>query len=730
MRERRWTLLAIAQYQAGRQGEALRTLHRARTVLATELGVDPGPDLVALEQAILRQDSSLVADEVRPDPTTACPYPGLVPYDIGDADWFFGRDADVSECLRRLATVGVLVVVGPSGSGKSSLVRAGVAAALSRDGHRVVIVTPGVHPMDTLTSVVDGPGPGPVLVVDQCEQALSLCSDGDERMRFFAALAHHADRASLVVAMRADRLGDVTAQAGFTRLVERGLHLLGPMAEDDLRAAIEGPARQAGVLLEAGLVDLLMREVEGKPGALPLLSHALRETWERREGRTLTVAGYQATGGIRGAVARSAEDMYERVHPEQRHVLRDLLLRLVVPSVDGEPVSTPVPRRTLLNDPEHDHLVDLLVDARLVTSNDGTVELSHECLARAWPRLRGWVDDDIDGQRIRQHLSGTADAWDSMGRPATELYRGIRLDRALDWRHRSRPALTSTERAFLEEGRREAQVEASQERRSRRRRLVVIAAVAILAVTATVAGMLAIRQAEQAEVAAETADVRRATALARDAEAVDQALLLSVEAVDLQDSNETRRGLLEALSRSPAVMRSHNYDTGTPAAPSSPVAAVSPNGEVVIGGDGASAAAHDAATLDVVHSFDAAPAGVAYRPGGEQLAVATQTYGSEGNWNVVFDTIPVRLLDAATLEPEPVQLGGWPEGDLEVWDLDYSDDGRRLAADLCVMHDWNVWDFACTATVWDLATPEHPCRTSRRGGRGESPSAPTAACCS
>ncbi len=200
--------------------------------------------------------------------------------------------------------------------------------------------------------------------------------------------------------MRADRLGDATTQPGFARLVERGLHLLGPMAEADLRAAIEGPAHQAGLLLEPGLVDLLVREVEGEPGALPLLSHALRETWERREGRTLTVAGYQATGGIRGAISRTAEEVYERVPPDQRADLRDLLLRLVESSVDGEPVSTPVPRRSLVADPEHEHLVDLLVDARLITSDDGVIELSHESLGprlapppRLARRRRGWPAD-------------------------------------------------------------------------------------------------------------------------------------------------------------------------------------------------------------------------------------------------------------------------------------------------------------------------------------------------
>ena len=185
------------------------------------------------------------------------------------------------------------MVVGPSGSGKSSLVRAGVAAALQRNGRQVVVITPGARPMDALAGLPTS-GPAPVLVVDQCEEAVTLCDDPAAQATFFAALAAHAERGPLVVALRADRLGELSAHPDFARLVEPGLHLLSAMSDADLRAAIEGPARQAGLLLEPGLVDLLVREVEGEPGALPLLSHALHETWQRREGRTLTVDGYQA----------------------------------------------------------------------------------------------------------------------------------------------------------------------------------------------------------------------------------------------------------------------------------------------------------------------------------------------------------------------------------------------------------------------------------------------------
>lgn len=707
LRERRWALLATAQYQAGRQGEALRTLHGARTSLATELGVDPGPELLDLEQAILRQDPSLVACEAGPDPPPACPYPGLVPYGVGDADGFFGRDNDVTQCLHRIATVGVLAVVGPSGSGKSSLVRAGVAAALVRDGRRVVIVTPGAHPLEAV-SAVDGAGPYPVLVVDQCEQVVTLCSDAGERSRFFAALADHAMKAPVVVAVRADRLGDATAQPEFARLVELGLHLLCPMAEPELRAAIEGPAHQTGLLLEAGLVDLLVREVEGEPGALPLLSHALRETWERREGRALTVAGYQASGGIRAALARTAEEVYQRVPLDRRADLRELLLRLVESSDDGDPVSTPVPRRSLVTDPEHDHLLDLLVDARLVTSDDGVVALSHESLARAWPRLRGWLDDDTEGQRILRHLAGAADAWDSMGRPDDELYRGVRLHTALEWHERTPSTLTTAEHDFLDDARRHADAEARQEHRTTRRRRGLVTAVALLSVAALVAGLMAVLQAERAEESAVIADSRRAIALSRDVDAVDTALLMAVEAVKLQDSDESRNALLEALSRSPALIRSYRDDTGNPASESQPVIAARPDGKVVIAGDGTSVAAHDAETLDVVHRFDGPIQKVVWGPNGDRVAVATPAF-ADGRWGPRNDeTVPVRLLDGATLEPASDQLGGWPEGDGGAWDLDYSADGRRLAADVCVMHDWFSWDFSCTVAVWDMATPERP----------------------
>jgi len=278
LRERRWTLLALAQYQAGSQGEALRTVRQLRSVLAHQLGVDPGPDVAALEQAILRQDPGLLPPEITVQ-ATHCPWQGLMAYDVEDADRFFGRAPDVASCLVLLRRTQFLALVGPSGSGKSSILRAGVAATLRDRGHRVVLITPGRHPLQSITALSADAPAEVVLAVDQAEEVFSLCDDPDERQEFLQRLTSEAATRQVLVALRADRLADVTTHPRFSRLVERGMYLVGALDEDGLRDAVEGPARQSGLFIEPGLVDLLVREVRDDPGALPLLSHALLETW-------------------------------------------------------------------------------------------------------------------------------------------------------------------------------------------------------------------------------------------------------------------------------------------------------------------------------------------------------------------------------------------------------------------------------------------------------------------
>ena len=712
-RERRWELLALAQYRAASQGDALRTLNEARAVLGRELGVDPGPDLVALEQAILRQDPSLAPPEAPAEAGATCPWPGLPAYGIDEAESFFGRERETATCLHRLATDGVVVVVGPSGSGKSSLVRAGIAGSLRRNGRRVVVLTPGSRPRDALTALPSTGQPA-VVIVDQCEEAVTLCEDADERSAFFDALVAYAGSRPLVVALRADRVGDVSSHHGFARLVERGLFLLGPMSEANLRAAIDGPARQSALLLEPGLVDLVVRDVLDEPGALPLMSHALLQTWARRQGRTLTVAAYQETGGIRGAVAQSAESVYAAVDPDHRSKLRELLLRLVAPGDSSEPARARVPRHALTAHPANEELIERLVTARLLTSDDEVVELAHEALARAWPRLRDWLQEDVEGVRALRHLTAAALEWDALGRPESELYRGVRLAQALAWRARTQPELTAAERAFLEASveleateLHIAQAQVTSERRTVRRLRRLVIGVALLATAAVLASAVALGQRSRADDEARIAEARRVSAQALVARPYDRALLLAVEAVRLWDSAETRGNLLTTIARSGDVMgllrspgdRLLDFDL-TPTSGNVAVADVA--GHVTL---------FDVATRDVVARLSDA-----------EVAYGAPTFSPDGNDLAVSRIAPscfyespcdasIDVFAADDLRPRRLRYSGLGS---RAADIAYSPDGSLIAG---AAH-FAVAEPSANIAVWRAGVPGEPLRRLTLEDRG------------
>ena len=299
------------------------------------------------------------------------------------------------------------------------------------------------------------------------------------------------------------------------------------------------------------------------------MSHALAETWQRRDGRVLTVEAYRATGEIRGAVARSADRLYESLPAEQRPKLRSVMLRLVSSSPDGEPVRSRVPTRALGGDTDRDHVLGLLVRARLVTTEEDSVELAHEAVARAWPRLRSWLDEDAAGQRILRHLATAADGWEALGRPTTELYRGARLEAALEWRATTSPDLTEPEQAFLDasvsEAARERDRLAEQARaqtRQNKRLRRSLAGVAVLLVAAMVAGVLAYQQRQTARreerEAALTALTSNAAALRTNRR--DLAALLAVEAHRLAPSAATESALFGTFTASPGAVRSVQTD--------------------------------------------------------------------------------------------------------------------------------------------------------------------------
>jgi DNA-binding SARP family transcriptional activator/WD40 repeat protein len=564
LRERRWAILALARYRCGRQAAALDALRVARRTLGEQLGLDVGAELTALEAAILRQAPELAAVPEPASVSDACPYKGLAPYDSGDAEAFFGRDDEVAACLERLRSTPLLVVAGPSGSGKSSLVRAGLVPALRRRGRAAVVFVPGQDPEAALLDATTAVDAATVLVIDQFEELFAFGRRTEGIRRFCHQLAEYAvGRGAVVIVVRSDHLGGLGVDAGFSRLVEQGLHLVTPLAGDLLREAIEKPAAFAGLRLEPGLVDVLVRDCEGEPGALPLLSHALAETWRRRDGHVLTVEGYRATGGIRGAVARSADRLYDSLPPEERAMVRSVLLRLVTTSPGGDPVRTPVPSRNLLGDPDRERVVALLVRSRLVTAEEDTFEVAHEALARAWPRLQSWLEDDTAGQRILRHLGASAEGWESLGRPTTELYRGARLDTVLEWRDATRPDLTQLERDFLdasvEQAASESRMLAERARREARqngRLRASLVAATVLLVVSSVAGVVAISGRQDAR------DQRDAARIAQD-DAELEALVN--RSLGLRSTDRSVAALLavEAFQRQPGDARSWSALLGT-----------------------------------------------------------------------------------------------------------------------------------------------------------------------
>ena len=533
-----------------------------------------------------------------------------------------------------------------------------------------------------------------------------------------------APAAALVLSLRADHLGDLAPYPDIARVLEDGLYLLGPMSEPDLRSAIEGPARRAGLRLEPGLVDLLVREVEGEPAALPMLSHVLRETWERREGPTLTVDGYRATGGIRHAVSQSAETLYDAMDEAQRGRLRSLLLRLVMPTEDGDPVRARVPRAKVAADDAHARLVEQLVEARLVSIDGDTVQIAHEALVRVWPRLRGWLDDDVDGQRLFRHLAGAADAWEAMGRPGqralprspAQPHPGVARPRdARPERHRDRVRRRLCRpvggRATRRRGpdRPRALGQPPTPRRPGR--------VGVLLVLALVAGVVAVRTADQARTgprpsarrAADLADARRAGAQALSHE--DPAAAAARASPRSGSTPRRRPGRTSArrCSRN-AVAGCGVRDAGGSVVDPWRRAPTERCWPRAWPGVGEGVQLLDAATLDPVAFEDDTReqrSRVLRRTAGSWRWRSTS--GTADGSAEARRTLPIRLYDMPGGTRSRRQLGGFPAGSAVEYSLDFSGDGRRMVA--AVDHldtGTGEWDEETAATVWDLADPSKP----------------------
>lgn len=711
------------------------------------------------------------------------PYRGLKAFEPQDADWFFGRKRLTAELVKQLTgrhhEGGPLVVIGVSGSGKSSLLRAGLIPALQRGDLDVcglknwpwLLCTPGEHPLNELaarlaakaqttpadvqrilrsdpraaadlarracagadagdTSTERGvAGPGPdsrlVVIVDQFEEVFTACSDDAERTAFIAALGAAAGSspveptdtdcderrppaALVVLGLRADFYSVALRHADLLPAL-RSPMVVGPMTEEELRDAIVEPAKKARVGLEDGLVELLLRDLRpaGGPGphgglndrsersfpvyeagALPLLSHALNVTWVRLRCRQMTTADYRAAGSIQGAVAQTAEEVYESLTTRQQKIARQLFLRLVHAAEDTADTRRRVSHAELLDSYGHTPseepaaVLDQFVNRRLITVDRGHVEIVHDSLLSAWPRLRDWIDADRAGLMISRRLTEDAHSWDDARRDTDRLYRGSQLTLAAEWAGSADSmALPQVARDFLG---------ASLAARRRRAHLstAAVAVLAILLVFSVTAALVAYHQWQEA---LHLQRIVTADVLVRDANLArygdpDLALDLALAAHQLNPTAASIVSLVTTMTRNHGFVPISQSDSGT-----FYTVAYSPDGRTLATGSFDKKmelwdlthpdALTPLATLDV-HA--ASVVAVAFSPDGRTLVS-----GSDDRTAIVWDV---------TDREHPSRLATLPRHEKPVLAAAFSPDGRTLV----------TGSGDGTVTLWNIADRARP----------------------
>lgn len=513
------------------------------------------------------------------DTGSPSPYVGLAAYQVEDADRFFGREALTDTLLRLVDERPFVGVFGASGVGKSSLLRAGLAARAERTP---LVLTPGHDPVaelagglaqlldEPVTRLRDELAAEPerlrewfaripddtLLVVDQFEEAFTLCAEAEQRWLVRALTTAAGPRTRVVVGVRADFYGHCGRYPDLVTALHRAQLLVGAMSPEELRRAITEPAARVGVSAETALVARLVADVAGQPAALPLLSHVLAEIWRRRRGVVLSLAGYQETGGVAHALARTAEQTFGALAQDDRDAARLLFLRLIAPGDGTEDTKRRVRRREL-DTPAG--LLDRLAAARLITVDRDGVELVHEALLCAWPRLAGWIAEDRDALRAHRGLAEATELWEAHGRDPDTLYRGARLEQV----DRLTDRLNPREREFLDASRAAEQARSADRRRQTSRLRSLVAVLAILGVllagtafAAVTAQRTAARERNQA------LSLRAADAASRLLESRPrEAVALALAAYRVAPTAEARESLVLAQAAAGATTLGHGYLT-------------------------------------------------------------------------------------------------------------------------------------------------------------------------
>ncbi|MFD4668817.1 helix-turn-helix domain-containing protein [Lentzea sp. NPDC058450] len=518
--------------------------------------------------AELNENSAMTSATEEPG---GAPYVGLRAFGPDDQDLFFGRERLVAEVVGKRQRL--VLLFGASGSGKSSVLRAGVIPALTAAGKRLLLFTPGTHPIErcsillaaelgvTPAAVMDewrddralhrlvsqlSADEETVLVVDQFEEVFTLCDSDAERARFIAALAVAANtpgsRCRVLLGVRSDFFAHCSAHPALVEAMPDGQVVAGPMSADELRQAIVAPASRMNCTVDGSLVADLLTQAHGRPGVLPLLSHVLLQVWTRRSGNRLSVTGFQQAGGLDGALSRTAEEVFTGLDEPRQRLARTLFGRLVALGEGTEDTKRRLDTSEVGDDPGLAAVLEAFTAARLLAKDQDGVEIAHEALIRAWPRLHGWLHDDRESIRLHRQLTDATDAWESLGRDNGALYRGARLALTLDWAGKHESALSPREQRFLDASR---SAEITTGRRLRRL-VALLSVVSLVAVAATSVAWYEQRRA------ADQRNAIRAQVVADEAPELHQsnpqlAVQLALAAHRTAPSTHTRDGLISTL---------------------------------------------------------------------------------------------------------------------------------------------------------------------------------------
>jgi WD40 repeat protein len=702
---------------------------------------DRAGDIVLALNSAYRRPAPRDAPSSNDSSLTESPYRGLFGFRSSDARYFFGRRAMIGAIVARLeeraSLGGVLMVVGPSGAGKSSVLRAGLLPALDRGlaGCREawrwprVLLQPGKSPNEKLWGVLGESfghdllrpprtataedvvcsvravlarrdeteakveGSRLILVVDQFEQLFTDCFSEQDRetfVRTLELLSTSSDSSSppcavAVISVRSDFYAQCAAHPFLAKALQDAQVLVQAMTPAELREAVEGPAAEAGLSLESGLTDLVLHDLQSERGTaahgstLPLLSHALLETWQHSDGRTLTLAGYRASGGVSSAVARTAEKVYSSLDVDERESARVLLLSMVRFAHDSGEVS----RRTDLTGlpPQARRTLPAFVTGRLIQVHENTAEFAHEALLRAWPRLRDWIERDRVSLLERQRLVDAAELWQQENGDADFLLRGTRLMEAS--RHieqlEIRNPPSSSVVAFLEasRSRQDSEWAAARRRRKRVRLLAVMTIVLLFVATGTFLATLSARSEAGRQRTLEAAHTVAAAADRIRSQNPGLSLQLALSAHRLAETRETSSSLVQSVTTT--------FDTVPSDQPTASVRVAYNAAMHLLGSLGADKVVRIWDVGDALHPQSKAvlPVGMAgppsFSPDGHYLLTAGEA-STVQLWDITDVSHPV--LDASMPLGEPGYLSAT-----------FSPDGRTIAVTGSgSLHLWNVAD--------------------------------------